>query len=133
MSTSLTWCTFLPLLTAGILVLVPSNNKGLIKFIALVGAVLTFLISIGLVRGYLDEGEAPHSGRTVLLAKQEKLLQGVYKGSTKYVGGQDGLRRWKEDYLTPGEDKKYSLSESQRATLLAVSYTHLTLPTSDLV
>ena len=73
MSTSLTWCTFLPLLTAGILVLVPSNNKGLIKFIALVGAVLTFLISIGLVRGYLDEGESPHSGRTVLLAKQEKL------------------------------------------------------------
>ena len=47
---TLTWCIFLPLLTAAILILIPSGWKGLIKSVSVLGAVPTFVISLGLYR-----------------------------------------------------------------------------------
>ena len=50
---TLTWLTFLPLLTAGILIFIPARMKGLIKIVSIVGAFIGFLIATGMVRDYI--------------------------------------------------------------------------------
>ncbi|HZN58988.1 MAG TPA: NADH-quinone oxidoreductase subunit M, partial [Planctomycetota bacterium] len=88
--TTVTWCIFLPLLTAGILILIPAGWKGLIKTVALAGAVATFIISIGLMRGYLGGAAAPGDARAVLRAKQSSIIDKV-----KDDPGQEGIDRWR--------------------------------------
>ncbi len=112
--TTLTWCTFLPLLTAGVLLLIPASAKWLLKSVAVVGAVLTFFISIGLVRNYSDS-DAPHSATRVLSVKRDALIAGTDRG--EQYAGVGGLERWKADFLTPGADGKYTLTGGQRALM----------------
>jgi NADH-quinone oxidoreductase subunit M len=74
---TLTWCLFLPLLTAGIVLLMPASWKWLIKTTSVLGALITFLIAIGLTRGYqaAEEGaDFPQNAKTVLAEKQAELL-----------------------------------------------------------
>lgn len=70
--TTLTWCMFLPLLTAGVILLMPSSWKWLIKTVGFVGALITFIIAIGLCRGYHAPGQP--SAVETLRAQQERLL-----------------------------------------------------------
>jgi NADH-quinone oxidoreductase subunit M len=51
---TLTWLTFLPLLTAAVLLFIPGRMKGLIKFVSVVGAVWTFVIAIGITRDFIE-------------------------------------------------------------------------------
>ena len=90
--TTLTWCIFLPLLTAGILILIPSTWKTLIKMVAIAGALWTFVISIGLVTGY-QEG----AGGTAKESLQE-LQSGIFN--------EPGGFPWLKDHFpaTKGED-----------------------------
>ena len=75
---TLTWCIFLPLVTAAILLLIPSGWKGLIKSVSVLGAVLTFIISIGLYNDYKDEdGVIMNDAGTVLSTAQESILGNV--------------------------------------------------------
>ena len=71
---TLSWCIFLPLLTAGILLLIPSSWKGLIKLVALAGAVVTFIIAISLVRGY--SAGAGDNAVEALRKEQEEIIHG---------------------------------------------------------
>ncbi len=98
--TSITWCIFLPLLTAGVLLLIPSSLKGLIKTVSLLGAFVTFLISIGLVRGYMLGESAPGGADRVLEERIERILDGAALGPAYSVGPQ-GKERWRADFLTP--------------------------------
>ena len=97
--TTITWCIFLPLLTAGIVLLIPSAWKGLIRTVSLLGAIVTFLISIGLVRGYLDPSRAPGAAQEVLEARIATVLATPDLGPQ--YSGPDGARRWREQYLQP--------------------------------
>jgi len=76
----LTWCTFLPLITAAILLFIPSGWKGLIKSVAVLGALITFVLSIGLVRGYRDEQNTHGDAVTVLVDTQLRILEGEFAG-----------------------------------------------------
>ncbi|HVR74216.1 MAG TPA: NADH-quinone oxidoreductase subunit M [Planctomycetota bacterium] len=99
--TTVTWCTFLPLLTAGILILVPASWKWLIKTLSLLGAVGTFIIAIGLVRGYsVDVDDA----RTALSAVQDRVIAGANWGPGPAYSGPEGILRWKTEFLTPVVD-----------------------------
>ena len=75
---TLTWCLFLPLLTAGIILLMPASWKWLIKTTSVLGALLTFIVAIGLTRGYqaAENGasELVPNAKVVLAAKQARLL-----------------------------------------------------------
>ena len=72
---TLTWCIFMPLLTAAILILIPSGWKGLIKSVSVLGAVLTFVISIGLYSDYKDDdGVIMNDATTVLTTAQDAIL-----------------------------------------------------------
>ena len=72
---TLTWCIFLPLVTAAILILIPSGWKGLIKSVSVLGAVLTFVISIGLYNDYKDDdGVIMNDATTVLTTAQDAIL-----------------------------------------------------------
>ena len=51
----LTWCIFLPLITAAILILIPSGWKGLIKSVSVIGALLTFIVSVSLCTDYKSD------------------------------------------------------------------------------
>ncbi|MCZ6601939.1 MAG: NADH-quinone oxidoreductase subunit M [Planctomycetota bacterium] len=50
------WCTFLPLLTAVVVALLPGRNKLLVKSVALVGAIITLIIAIGLITNFDSPG-----------------------------------------------------------------------------
>ena len=114
--TTLTWCIFLPLLTAGVLLLIPASAKWLLKSVAILGTVLTFIISIGLVRNYSDsdsdmtEAPAPTSAKRVLRSAMEERIARV-KGED-YAGTQ-GTVRWETDFLTLDAQGKYTLTEEQ--------------------
>lgn len=110
--TTLTWCIFLPLLTAGIVLLIPSSWKGLIKTVSVAGAVGTFLIAIGLVRGY-SNGDTDTDARTVLEARMDRLLSRVELGPG-FGSGEAGIRKWKEAYLTPTIDPSTGRMALQR-------------------
>ena len=53
----LTLVTFIPLLTAFVVLCIPSEKKSLIKWTSLGGAILTFIIATQLVLGYHDQGQ----------------------------------------------------------------------------
>ena len=110
---SITWCTFLPLLTAGVLLFIPASQKWLIKSVAVLGAILTFSISIGLVRNYSDTELGNGAAGEVLASRQESIIAQI-KG-TDYPG-LDGNERWKKDFLTL-KDGKYSLTPEQEANM----------------
>ena len=76
---TLTWCIFLPLVTAAILILIPSGWKGLIKSVSVIGALLTFIVSVNLAIGYHnDAGDIEGTdATTVLKDAQEAILGGV--------------------------------------------------------
>ncbi len=116
--TTLTWCIFLPLLTAGILLLIPARWKWLLKSVAILGSVLTFLIAIGLARNY-SESDAPHSAESVLRAQQNQLIASTSKGAQ--YSGIDGIRRWKDEFLIRDANGKFApndaLTEAQRGSL----------------
>ena len=76
----LTWCIFLPLITAAILILIPSGWKGLIKSVSVIGALLTFIVSVNLAIGYRDDAGDIIEGTdatTVLKDAQETILGGA--------------------------------------------------------
>ena len=75
----LTWCIFLPLITAAILILIPSGWKGLIKSVSVIGALLTFIVSVNLAIGYRnDAGDIEGTdATTVLKDAQETILGGA--------------------------------------------------------
>lgn len=52
----ITLCTFLPLVTAIVVALLPGQRKGLLKGVALVGASITFIASLLLIVDFKDEG-----------------------------------------------------------------------------
>ncbi|MEC9352929.1 MAG: hypothetical protein VYD81_06425, partial [Planctomycetota bacterium] len=65
----------MPLLTAAILILIPSGWKGLIKSVSVLGAVLTFVISYGLYSDYKDDdGVIMNDATTVLTTAQDEIL-----------------------------------------------------------
>src|SRR5688500_16531233 len=99
--TTVTWCTFLPLLTAGILILVPAGWKWLIKTLSLLGAVGTFIIAIGLVRGYSVEVD---DARTTLSQVQESVIASATWGPGASYSGPEGILRWKTEFLAPVVD-----------------------------
>ncbi len=102
--TTISWCIFLPLVTAGVVLLIPASWKWLIKTVCLAGALATFIISIGLWRGYAKPEGAPATGaRQILRDSQDKLLGKVDLGPG-YAAGQAGIDKWKADYLTPRRD-----------------------------
>ena len=118
--TTLTWCIFLPLLTAGVLLLIPASAKWLLKSVAILGTVLTFIISIGLVRNYSPDttdapAPAPHSAVSVLSSARDALIARADKG--RQYEGVGGLERWKTDFLTPDAQGKYTLTVQQRASM----------------
>ena len=76
----LTWCIFLPLITAAILILIPSGWKGLIKSVSVIGALLTFIVSVNLAIGYRDDAGDIIEGTdatTVLKDAQETIMGGA--------------------------------------------------------
>ena len=76
----LTWCIFLPLITAAILILIPSGWKGLIKSVSVIGALLTFILSVNLAIGYRNDAGDIIEGTdatTVLKDAQETILGGA--------------------------------------------------------
>ncbi len=71
----LTWCIFLPLITAAILILIPSGWKGLIKSVSVIGALLTFIVSVNLYTDYKDDnGVIKGDARTKLAEVQAEIL-----------------------------------------------------------
>ena len=98
--TSITWCIFFPLLTAGVVLLIPSSWKGLIKTVSLLGTIITFVISIGLVRGYMLGENAPGGADRVLEDRVETIIAGAALGPA-YSATADGKQRWRADFLTP--------------------------------
>jgi NADH-quinone oxidoreductase subunit M len=96
--TTITWCIFLPLVTAGIVLLIPSSWRWLIKTVSLLGSIATFIISIGLVRGYMAETPVG-AARDVLLKRQNEVLSKVDLGPG-YGSGQAEIDRWRADNLT---------------------------------
>ena len=71
----LTWCIFLPLITAAILILIPSGWKGLIKSVSVIGALLTFIVSVNLYTDYKnDDGVIKGDARTKLAEGQAEIL-----------------------------------------------------------
>ena len=94
--TTLSWCIFLPLLTAGV-ILLPIWPKSLIKVISVVGSVLTFLIAQNLVDQY-KSASSPNAVET-LAVKQAEILGGASLGP-EYPAGEAGIARWKADHLT---------------------------------
>ena len=123
----ITWCVFLPLLTAAILVLVPSSWKGLVKSVAILGAILTFVFSIGLVRRYNDVGDgtaenaSPGQAIAVLQTVQEQILKGSFAGQKAPMLGFEKLgdptlddnaryEQWKAQFLP---EKGVVFSEEQ--------------------
>src|SRR6266545_2884886 len=73
MSTSLTWIIFLPLLTAGIILCLPSGWRFLIKSVGVIGAFITFMIANGVTREYMraDPASASGAARNVVAALED--------------------------------------------------------------
>jgi NADH-quinone oxidoreductase subunit M len=102
----ITWCTFIPLITAGLLLLFPASWKGLIKSTALLGALITFILAIGLVRGY-SAREGDGDARAKLETVQEEILFGRHGGRPAPSLGLERLgpdpalarERWKASFL----------------------------------
>ncbi len=114
---TLTWCIFLPLLTAAVILLIPASWQWLIKTVAIIGSALTFLIAMGLVRGYQQGGDDALNGMQVLSAHQDSVISSAAKGEE--FSGLDGVARWKATYLTPDADAvaRYSLSDEARGAM----------------
>jgi NADH-quinone oxidoreductase subunit M len=98
--TTLSWCIFVPLITAGI-ILLPIWPKGLVKAISVVGSLLTFLIAQNLVEEYRSQS-SPNAVQ-FLAEKQDEVIAGVHLGP-EYPSGAEGIARWKADHLTMQPD-----------------------------
>ena len=102
---TLSWCIFLPLFTAGVVFILPSSFKGLIKTVSLLGGILTFVISIGLFRDYQSSelhpspaGGGSASAREVLPKFQDEIISKVDIGP-QYPPGPEGIAKWKTDNI----------------------------------
>ncbi len=109
----ITWCVFLPLVTAAVLIFIPSSFKGLVKSIAVLGAIATFILAIGLARQYGNDADVPGAAVTTLQNVQETVLSGRYHGEAAPSLGLEKLgdvgdseevklQRWKEQFLPAG-------------------------------
>ncbi|MCZ6689726.1 MAG: NADH-quinone oxidoreductase subunit M [Planctomycetota bacterium] len=67
------WCTFLPLLTAVVVAFLPGRNKLLVKSVALAGAIITLIIAIGLITSFDSPGNQRLDDFCV--EKKEELLK----------------------------------------------------------
>jgi NADH-quinone oxidoreductase subunit M len=94
--TSVTWCIFLPLITAAAVLLIPSERKSAIKSVCLLGAIVTFIIACLLARGY-RQGSSP-SARETFLALQDRLLDSALMGAG-YAPDPEGRAKWKAEFL----------------------------------
>jgi NADH-quinone oxidoreductase subunit M len=68
----ITLATFIPLLTAGLICLIPGAQRQLIRIVALLGTVATLIVTLGLVAGYLDS-DAPNLVASLETVSQERL------------------------------------------------------------
>ena len=101
-SNLISWCTFVPLITAGVLLLPFVTSKFWIKTISFLGGLITLILAIGMFRAYLEE-DAPRLD-TELSAVQDELLLG---SGAPVLGpgyeGAEGAERWKTEFLpAPG-------------------------------
>ena len=122
----LTWCIFLPLITAAVILFIPSGWKGMIKLVSVIGALLTFVLSIGLVRGYRDEVNPVGEATEELAIVQEQILTGTFAGQPKPDFGLEALRtgaqqskadllaEWKKRFL-PAAGSSQVFTESEHA------------------
>jgi len=105
--TTLSWCIFVPLITAGI-ILLPVWPRGLVKAISVLGAALTFVIAMRLTAGYKDASVSPErasrirSAHEYLADVQERVILSADFGPA--YRNPEGVARWKQDFLTPRAD-----------------------------
>ncbi len=114
---TLTWCIFLPLITAAVLLLIPGTWKPLIKLVSIAGSIVTFIIAILLVRQY--SGDTPDAVEA-LKNRQDTLLAKTYLGDA--YASPEGKERWKREFLTPDEDGLYRLSAEQKANFTPAAF-----------
>ncbi len=117
MALNLTWLTFLPLLTAGIVLLIPSRNKGLIKFISVVGTVITFIMATGLARMYM-EAEANPEAATGISRSADVMLREVYIPAA--TNGLSDELRAKVEAVVPKTTEEYKALEAQEGAIAAL-------------
>jgi len=105
--TTLSWCIFVPLITAGI-ILLPVWPRSLVKAISVLGAALTFVIAMRLTMGYkdastnLDRALLIPNAREYLATVQERVIASADFGPA--YSEPEGIARWKTDFLTPRVD-----------------------------
>ncbi len=75
----ITFATFLPLLAAALICLIPGKQKQLIRIVALVGTLATLIVTMGLVTGYL-RGDNENLVASLTRVSREKLNE---------LGGED--------------------------------------------
>lgn len=76
---TLTWMIFLPLVTAGVCLVIPSSMRGLIKLVAVVGAILTLIIASLITRDYIEAEKLAAKG-------EESSLQGAQMSAASVLG-----------------------------------------------
>ncbi|MEM7233948.1 MAG: NADH-quinone oxidoreductase subunit M [Planctomycetota bacterium] len=122
----ITWMTFFPLLTAAVVLLIPSSQRGLIKSISLLGGLITLVLSIGVFRGYIDNAPNPAVADTdgtpagVLYDKQIALLtaSGGPALGADFDTGDGGIARWRDKYLPKdGQEFDYDAVRAEVATV----------------
>ena len=59
---TLTWLIFLPLLTAGVCLFIPASMRGLIKFVAVIGTIMTLIIASKMARDYIEAEKLAQAG-----------------------------------------------------------------------
>jgi NADH-quinone oxidoreductase subunit M len=98
---SLSLLTFLPLLTAAVVLLIPGYLKGLVRCVSFLGGLITLILAIGMYsayeRGPEDTSQRPGSAATVLAAEQERMLLGANLGPA--YANEGGIARWRAKYL----------------------------------
>ena len=108
--TTLSWCIFVPLITAGI-ILLPVWPRTLVKAISVLGALLTLVIASRLTSGYKS---APVSAREYLADVQERVILSSDFGPD--YRNPEGIARWKQEYLTPRTDASGKLGLQRPAS-----------------
>ncbi|MCZ6796154.1 MAG: NADH-quinone oxidoreductase subunit M [Planctomycetota bacterium] len=104
----LTSIVFLPLITAAVLLFIPSSFKGLIRWASLIGAFITFMLATGLMRDYNALGgdsETSEEVKKTLVATKLAEAQEDILGRTHLGDPKPPLDEWMAENLPqPGEE-----------------------------
>jgi len=114
MSYLLTWITFIPLLTAGVILLLPARLKSSIKVAGVVGTLITFVLACLLARGYMN-AEANPDGAAGTARSANLVLPELVESELDQLDGTK--KKLVQGLLSRKGDDLASLTAEHRAAL----------------